>query len=97
MRGVRRGMGALNKVAGVVCIALLVGVTGLAGYVLMTTSDVTKIEFAKNALLLVTGATVGVVTGLFAEARDRIIYETPASFKSEITIKSTENGGKNEG
>ena len=87
-------MGALNKVAGAVCLGLMVGVTGLAGYVLMTTSDVTKIEFAKNALLLVTGATVGVVSGLFAEARDRIVYETPASFKSEVIIKSTENGGE---
>jgi len=84
-------MGVLNKVAIGVCLALLIGISVLSGYVLMTSSDPTKIEFSKNALLLIAGAVVSVVTGLFAEARDRVIFETPASFKSKITIESSEN------
>ena len=79
-------MGKLQAAAGVICLGLLVFIAGLATYTIVKAPE--HAEFGKNVLLLIVGAVVGVVTGFFAEARDKIVYETPANFRTKITIES---------
>ena len=81
-------MGKLQVAAGVICLGLLVSITGIAAEQVL--NNPTNAEFGKNVLLLVVGSCVGVATGLFAEARDKVVYETPAGFKTKITIESKE-------
>lgn len=76
----------LEKVAGFVCIGLLIFLTISGVYIIIDKPEYA--EFGKNICLLIAGTVSSVVAGLFQSAKDRFVFEQPASSKCKITIEA---------